>query len=237
MKNKWNPNDTATLKECAANVKGLHIQIERFEKWMAEKGEETIEAAIKAGGWLIKAKSLVKHGKWLPWLKKNFDENTARTVQKYMALAEYAKTNHDSLFEKCTSLRQAYFVAGILKPKPNDAEQVAGEKETDEAPETQSPDAEHTTKAKERKTPIQRIKEHRRKIQSLFVGFEENEKAILELEPLATLYNGFLERKKAKEENARLQKETDKAFGLTLARRNKKNFAAALRDAEVPLAA
>src|SRR4051812_38894664 len=43
--------------------------------------------ALEAGRALIEAKSLLKHGRWLPWLKDNCGL-PERTAQLYMKLAE-----------------------------------------------------------------------------------------------------------------------------------------------------
>jgi hypothetical protein len=41
---------------------------------------------------LIEAKAILPHGKWLPWLKNEFDWSE-RTAQRYMLVAELAKTD------------------------------------------------------------------------------------------------------------------------------------------------
>jgi hypothetical protein len=56
----------------------------------AEKAwRDALGHAIAAGEKLIEAKSLVKHGEWLPWLRENFPGGE-RTAQNYMKLAANA---------------------------------------------------------------------------------------------------------------------------------------------------
>jgi hypothetical protein len=48
--------------------------------------QATLAHAIQVGEKLIEAKSLVRHGQWLPWLKANFDGDR-KTASNYMRLA------------------------------------------------------------------------------------------------------------------------------------------------------
>jgi Protein of unknown function (DUF3102) len=68
------------LAVLAADIRTAHAGVETAAMTRAER-------ALDAGRALLEAKSLVKHGQWLPWLKEHcgFPE---RTAQLYMKLAE-----------------------------------------------------------------------------------------------------------------------------------------------------
>lgn len=203
-------NATVTLNDCAKQVMEIHRGIEDAERTIVQIGKKNIAAAITAGNRLTKAKTLVKHGQWLPWVEKNLKGISQASINRYMALAAYACSSEARNLKDCVSLREAYLVAGIIKETgTNDA---VGDTNADAAPDTASPDSDDTAKAKEPKTPLERIKEHRRKLQSLLMGFEDNEVAVKELEPLVTLYRGYFQRRKAKVESAQREKALDKDF-------------------------
>jgi hypothetical protein len=206
-------NATVTLNDYAKQVTEIHRGIEDAERTIIQTGKKNIAAAITAGNRLIKAKSLVKHGQWLPWVEKNLKGISQATVNRYMALAAFACSSDAGKLKDCDSLREAYLVAGIISEKGTDDDD-AENTDTDDAPDKVSPDAENT--AKERKTPLERIKEHRRKLQSLLIGFEDNEVAVNELAPLAMFYIGYLQRMKAKEEKAQREKWMDKEFATAI---------------------
>jgi Protein of unknown function (DUF3102) len=64
----------------AEEIKRAHAGVEAAVKIAAEH-------ALEAGRGLIEAKALLKHGEWLPWLKKNVGFSR-RTAQLYMRIVE-----------------------------------------------------------------------------------------------------------------------------------------------------
>jgi hypothetical protein len=73
--------------------------LERLERdILAEHGSiclrPTLEAVERVGGWLLEAKAMVPHGRWLPWVRRL--RLTPRTAQNYMAVARAANTHHVS---------------------------------------------------------------------------------------------------------------------------------------------
>jgi hypothetical protein len=53
--------------------------------------------ALEAGELLTKAKDIVGHGKWLPWLKDNCPNLPERTAQEYMWLADHRKEMEEKI--------------------------------------------------------------------------------------------------------------------------------------------
>jgi hypothetical protein len=51
-----------------------------------DAARDAVSHAIRVGELLTEAKSLVKHGEWLPWLAANFP-GSERTAQTWMRLA------------------------------------------------------------------------------------------------------------------------------------------------------
>jgi len=51
-------------------------------------GKRSLDAAIKCGELLLKAKEAVKHGDWSEWLAKNCPDIADRTARTYMQLAD-----------------------------------------------------------------------------------------------------------------------------------------------------
>jgi Protein of unknown function (DUF3102) len=72
-------NDNDTLNTLAAGIREELAAIETDSR-------SALGHAIAAGKKLTEAKALVKHGEWLPWLKKNFPASE-RTANDYMKLA------------------------------------------------------------------------------------------------------------------------------------------------------
>jgi hypothetical protein len=72
---------------------------------------EGLEHAIRAGTMLTEAKSLLKHGEWLPWLESNF-EWSPRMAQLYMRLS---RRSADAAVLRSGSIRQA--IEAIAEPK------------------------------------------------------------------------------------------------------------------------
>lgn len=93
----------------------------------AKSGQSAIVAAIACGHLLIKAKTLVGHGKWEKWLLDNCGDISQMTATKWMRLA---KLNHGLDLSNCQTLRQAYIACGIL-PEPKKTERAIGTAEID----------------------------------------------------------------------------------------------------------
>ena len=51
-------------------------------------GKKSLDAAIKCGELLLKAKEAVAHGDWAEWLEKNCPDIKPRTARTYMQLAD-----------------------------------------------------------------------------------------------------------------------------------------------------
>lgn len=64
----------------------LAAEIVRADLLFRRATEEAAQAAIDAGNALIEAKSLLKHGEWLPWLAANVPMSQ-RSVSRYMRIA------------------------------------------------------------------------------------------------------------------------------------------------------
>ena len=74
-----------------AELKDISVEINTEHEIVVNACKSAVEHAIKAGDLLTKAKSMVNHGQWIPWLKDNFTFSE-RTAQAYMRLArEYPK--------------------------------------------------------------------------------------------------------------------------------------------------
>jgi hypothetical protein len=82
------PEYTA-LAELGSKIKALHAEV-------IEAGRNVVRKAIEAGVALIEAKGKVRHGEWLPWLKRccGFSE---RTAQDYMKLARHRQKVEEKL--------------------------------------------------------------------------------------------------------------------------------------------
>jgi hypothetical protein len=77
----------ADLTSASNRLPILAEEIKRAHAGVKAAVQVAAEHALEAGRGLIEAKALVKHGEWLPWLKKNvgFSE---RTAQLYMRIVE-----------------------------------------------------------------------------------------------------------------------------------------------------
>jgi phage N-6-adenine-methyltransferase len=81
----------------------LAIVANREHALARESRDSAVEHAWRAGQALLRAKSQLSHGQWLPWLAANF-EGTVRTAQRYVRIA--AKTTRVSHLDT-KSQRQA----------------------------------------------------------------------------------------------------------------------------------
>ncbi len=73
--------------ECSNRLPVLAEEIKRAHTGVMDAAKTAAERAIEAGNALIEAKSLVKHGQWLPFLKEHC-ERPQRTAQLYMKIAK-----------------------------------------------------------------------------------------------------------------------------------------------------
>lgn len=96
-----------------------HNKVAELDALTRQHGKQTIEMAAKCGAALARAKSLLKHGQWLPWLEKNCPHITDQTARNYIKVANALNNNSKPLLN-CGSLMEAYVVLGIvsLRPKP-----------------------------------------------------------------------------------------------------------------------
>ena len=103
-------NQVIVIDESTGEVITLeHIAIEANDLFALAEGAagSAVEYAQQCGDKLIQAKSMLKHGEWLPWLEANF-KGSHKTSTKYMKIA--ANMNHGSTLpesERPESIRQA----------------------------------------------------------------------------------------------------------------------------------
>jgi hypothetical protein len=108
-----------TLTKLAGEIMDLFLSAQHKAKRTADLGRESVREVLLCGLRLIEAKRVVKHKKWIPWLKENCPDITPRTAQNWMRLA---KTKHVSHLDTCANLSAAYRVCGILpEPAPQGA--------------------------------------------------------------------------------------------------------------------
>lgn len=69
------------------DLSALAAEINAAHRAAQEYASKAVERALQAGDLLIKAKSAVQHGQWLPWLAVNCPDIAERTCQQYMKLA------------------------------------------------------------------------------------------------------------------------------------------------------
>jgi hypothetical protein len=71
----------------------LGDEIDRYHNGAMAKTTAALEDTIAAGERLIEAKSLIKHGEWLPWLRDKRGMS-ARTASRYMRRALHRQIGH-----------------------------------------------------------------------------------------------------------------------------------------------
>lgn len=101
-----NSENIATL---AKRITECHQSAIQLDKNCMEKGKAAIKAAIDCGLALMDAKEQMKHGQWLPWLKKNCPTIQEREARRYMQLSKSADSADLS---KAETLNQAYKLIG-----------------------------------------------------------------------------------------------------------------------------
>lgn len=94
------------LEELADEIRDLDEEGNRLE-------QSALDVRIAEGERLIEAKSLLKHGEWLPWLESNFTFGRV-TAQSYMALAE-ANSQQGVNFDDTENVNEAYEKARAYK--------------------------------------------------------------------------------------------------------------------------
>ena len=106
-------------------------------------GRLTVEHAIRCGRALLAAKSKVKHGEWLDWLKDHFNYSQPM-ASRYMDIANYSRANN---LAEATSVRDALrLIAESPEKQAKKAEREAKKLEASAkppAPAAQRPPAAH----------------------------------------------------------------------------------------------
>lgn len=74
-----------------------------------------ITAAVLCGDLLLRQKTSLPHGAWLPWLVAHCPEISAETARRYMRLSKRSQVTD---LTAATSLRQAYLATGVLPEAP-----------------------------------------------------------------------------------------------------------------------
>src|SRR5262249_35839175 len=82
-------------------------------------GKRSLDAAIKCGELLLKAKEAVGHGDWSEWLEKNCHDTKPRTARTYMQLAdpENKEKLDDAKRSRGADLGVGAARAALAKPK------------------------------------------------------------------------------------------------------------------------
>jgi hypothetical protein len=75
------PRRSTQLKQLARDANDAHRR-------GLNSAKATMEEWFTAGRALLKAKAMLDHGQWLPWLKENCPNISERQAQRYMKLAE-----------------------------------------------------------------------------------------------------------------------------------------------------
>lgn len=112
-----------TLSRLAREIKDHYTSAVFKAKNAKGQAEEAVKEVILCGQRLALAKSKMPHGKWEKWLAANCSDISQETAQRYMRIS---KASHVTDLTKCTGLRQAYVVAGILPEFVPGAQKPAG---------------------------------------------------------------------------------------------------------------
>jgi hypothetical protein len=120
-----------TADACAEQLKLAAGEANKMAASAVGYGQMAIRYALKSGAILNRAKDIIPHGEFMPWLQTQTErmEVTERTAQKWMKLA---KTNNGSDLMDAHDIKtitDAYRATGILpEPEPK-AEGGEGEKD------------------------------------------------------------------------------------------------------------
>lgn len=129
-----------SLKQYAQELKQLQTDIESNDALSVNHSKAALNLVIKAGGILIEAKKLVKHGGWEKWVSANVPTISKRTAENYMTLAKKAADpQYVALLTDAANLRQAYIRVGIIN-KTRTTKQPDPEQSTPEGAESDTPD-------------------------------------------------------------------------------------------------
>ncbi len=97
--------------DLAKGINGLVPKIDSIVAAVRKQAAVAVNMAIKVGLYLLETQARVKHGKWLPWLKKHCADLSQATAYRYMKLAANLSRVINS---GATGLKQAYLLTGIL---------------------------------------------------------------------------------------------------------------------------
>jgi hypothetical protein len=75
-----------------------------------------LKNCLKAGQMLRKHRGEQDHGEWLAWLGENLPTITRQTARKWIKLAEFEEKQS---LESCSTITQAYRLAGLLPDAEN----------------------------------------------------------------------------------------------------------------------
>jgi len=114
--------------DLARGINGLVPKIDAAVSAVRKQAAAAVNMAIEAGLHLLETQRRVKHGKWLPWLKKHCSDLSQATAYRYMQLA--AKLSH-VINSNPAGLREAYRLAGILPESKPEVETDPGSKPAD----------------------------------------------------------------------------------------------------------
>ena len=114
-------DSTALIDERQApSLATLAAQINEHHRAVEEAMTAGLQHALEAGKLLTKAKALVKHGEWIPWLDENFD-GSARLAQRYMRVVdELPKLEANTTRVSHLSFREACRLLAEPQPKPSE---------------------------------------------------------------------------------------------------------------------
>lgn len=100
------------------NLDNLATQIRLEHGRAMDLAKDALQHALEAGRLLIKVKTEVGHGNWLPWLGANCPEISTRQAQRYVRLAEKAPLLGDATRVSHLSIRGALALLSEPKPEP-----------------------------------------------------------------------------------------------------------------------
>jgi hypothetical protein len=126
-----NVQDLETAEACSEHLKTAAGEANKMAASAVGYGQMAIRYAIKAGEIMSRAKEILPHGEFLPWLNAQLDAVgvTERTARRWTVLAN--RTSVADLMDnpKVKTITDAYRATGIL-PEPEQNESGGeGEKE------------------------------------------------------------------------------------------------------------
>jgi len=119
-----------TAEDCAEQLKPTAAEANKMAAAAVSYGQRAILYAIKAGELMNKAKELLPHGEFGPWIEANAPDISWVTANKWMKLAKaYSNSGYNLLDNPdIKTITDAYRATGILpEPEPK-AEGGEGEK-------------------------------------------------------------------------------------------------------------